>query len=93
MSKVKDLDLGLTADDLRKVDDPEQSVEDFLAVMEANERGYYVNVIQPNEAALSVIAGLKDFIEKSEPALFDEAVIKAAQVKLIAAIKSIKLEV
>jgi hypothetical protein len=107
MSKVKDLDLSLTSEDLGQVggeeQEAEQSIEDFLAVMDANERGYYVNVVQPNQAALDIIAGLKDIIETSyTPSstsggsvavnTYDDVVVKAAQVKILAAIKSLKLE-
>jgi hypothetical protein len=91
MSKVKDLDLSVVAEE------PEQTIEDFLAVMDANERGYFVNVIQPNSVALDIINGLKDFIYKPSLATgfdggYDETVVKAATTAILKAIKSIKLE-
>ena len=70
---------------------PEQTLEEFLAVMEANERGYYVNITQPNATQLDIIASLKDLVYAGS-SLPDE-VVKAATEKILEAIDNLKIKV
>jgi hypothetical protein len=79
MSKIKDIENDV----------PEQTVEEFLAVMDANERGYSVNFTQPNTMMLDIISTLNQLINSGT---VSEDIAAAANEKILAAINNIKIE-